>query len=198
MAFTRFHDDPGRIAKQLQQMTDQGRWAIDVPGPGDKPYYISDPYIRPQKWAGNLMANSIDINSSLLGIDRNLNRDCLINNNNNNNNNIYKKSLNNTYQYQYENCDEFLTTEQSRSVMPAWMYRDLPQNNSQILFENPQIHTEMVFNNNISTRILEKDNYNINKKLHSGFREENYIINMNIPENSQDYTILRQNEKKDK
>jgi len=45
MAFTRFHDDPARVAKQLQQQTDQGRWAIDVPGNGDKPCFMLDPQI---------------------------------------------------------------------------------------------------------------------------------------------------------
>ena len=78
MAFTRFHDDDARIAKQLQQQTDQGRWVLDVPGNGDKPCYMLDPQIIPQKWGGNLWTKSIDIQSSLLGIDRPLNRDCLM------------------------------------------------------------------------------------------------------------------------
>ena len=77
MAFTRFHDDPARITKQLQQQTDQERWYLDVPGNGDKPCFILDPQIIPQKWGGNLWTHSIDIQSSLLGIDRRLNRDCL-------------------------------------------------------------------------------------------------------------------------
>ena len=34
MAFTRFHDDPARVAKQLQQQTDQVRWILNVPGNG--------------------------------------------------------------------------------------------------------------------------------------------------------------------
>mgnify|MGYP003350318092 CR=1 FL=1 len=57
MAFTRFHDDPARIQKQLQQQTDQGRWVIDVPGNGDKPCFMLDPQIIPQKWGGNLFHN---------------------------------------------------------------------------------------------------------------------------------------------
>ena len=32
MAFTRFHDDKCRVEKQLQEMTDQGRYMLDVPG----------------------------------------------------------------------------------------------------------------------------------------------------------------------
>ena len=42
MSFTRFHDDPARIKKQLQQTTDAGRYILNVPGTGDKPYYIED------------------------------------------------------------------------------------------------------------------------------------------------------------
>ena len=59
MAFTRFHDDPARIQKQLQQQTDQGRWVIDVPGNGDKPCFQLDPQIIPQKWGGNLWTKTI-------------------------------------------------------------------------------------------------------------------------------------------
>jgi len=77
MAFTRFHDDEARIIKQLQQQTDQERWYLDVPGNGDKPCFMLDPYIIPQKWGGNLWTQSIDIQSSLLGIDRQLSRDCI-------------------------------------------------------------------------------------------------------------------------
>jgi len=50
MAFTRFHDDPARISKQLQQQTDQERWYLDTPGNGDKPCFMLDPQIIPQKW----------------------------------------------------------------------------------------------------------------------------------------------------
>ena len=51
MAFTRFHDDEARIIKQLQQQTDQERWYLDVPGSGDKPCFMLDPQIIPQKWS---------------------------------------------------------------------------------------------------------------------------------------------------
>ena len=149
MAFTRFHDDPARIAKQLQQQTDQGRWAIDVPGNGDKPCFMLDPQIIPQKWGGNLWTKSIDIQSSLLGIDRPLNRDCLKPN---------EKYVKGSEPIVYPVCDS-LTTEQSRTIMPAWTARDLPQNHAYILPENPQANTEMHFRNNVSTRVLEKDNF---------------------------------------
>ena len=150
MAFTRFHDDPARVAKQLQPQTDQGRWAIDVPGNGDKPCFMMDPQIIPQKWGGNLWTKSVDIQSSLLGIDRPLTRDCM--------NAKYKQFVSGASRIVYPEC-ETLTTEQSRAIAPAWMYRDLPQDHSYILPENPQAHTEMHFRNNVSTRVLEKDNF---------------------------------------
>lgn len=171
MAFTRFHDDEARIAKQLQQQTDQQRWYLDVPGNGDKPCFVLDPQIIPQKWAGNLWTNSVDIHSSLLGIDRQLNRDCL----KVNGKNPYKRQTVNASPIDYPICDKFLTTEQSRAVLPAWIFRDLPQNHAYYLPNDPQAHTEMNFQNNISTRILEKDSFQ---------RQELCILN-----NDQGYTV---------
>lgn len=152
MAFTRFHDDPCRITKQLQQQTDQGRWIIDVPGNGNKPCFMLDPQIIPQKWGGNLWTHSTDIQSSLLGIDRLLNRDCL-------DQNKYKTQTVYASPIDYPVCETFLTTEQSRVTLPAWTFRDLPQNHAYILPDNPQAHTEMPFGNYASTRNLEKDNF---------------------------------------
>ena len=40
--FTRFHDDKCRVEKQLQEMTDQGRYMLDVPGNGTKPCFMDD------------------------------------------------------------------------------------------------------------------------------------------------------------
>lgn len=167
MAFTRFHDDPARISKQLQQQTDQERWYLDTPGNGDKPCFMLDPQIIPQKWGGNLWTHSIDIQSSLLGIDRNLNRDCL-------DKNKYKKQTVHASPIDYPVCDT-LTTEQSRVIMPAWTARDLQQNHAYILPNNPQAHTEMPFQNYSSTRILEKDNF-----------KRTFDI---IPQNNQLYTV---------
>jgi hypothetical protein len=168
MAFTRFHDDDARIAIQLQQQTDQERWYLDVPGNGEKPCFMLDPYIIPQKWGGNLWTHSVDINSSFLGIDRQLNRDCL-------DKEKYKRQIVHAAPIDTPVCDKFLTTEQSRAVLPAWMFRDLPQNHAYYLPNNPQAHTEMQFQNNISTRILEKDT----------FKQQN-LCTMN---NDQGYTV---------
>lgn len=169
MAFTRFHDDEARIILRLKQQTDQERWYLDTPGNGVKPCFMLDPHIIPQKWGGNLWTHCTDIQSSLLGIDRQLNRDCV-------NNSEYKRQTVHASPIDYPICDTFLTTEQSRAVMPAWTARDLPQNHAYILPNNPQNNTELKFPNNVSTRILEKD----------------YFARSNessVPNNDQRYTL---------
>jgi len=153
MAFTRFHDDPCRIVKQNQQMTDQGRWILNVPGNGDKPCYMMDPFVVPQKWAGNLWTNSIDVQNSLLGLDRPLTRDCL----EENNYNIAFQKIK-TQPIQYPVC-ETLTTEQSRVTNPAWTYKDLEQENWDYLHLDPREKAMVPFQHSISTRVLEKDNF---------------------------------------
>ena len=45
MAETRFNSDPCRISKKLQQMTDQGRYIMNMPGNGEHPAYMADPQI---------------------------------------------------------------------------------------------------------------------------------------------------------
>ena len=61
MSFTRFHDDPCRVKKQLQEMSGPGRYMINQPGWGDKPCYMEDPYMRIQQWGGNLRTNTINL-----------------------------------------------------------------------------------------------------------------------------------------
>jgi len=159
MAFTRFHDDPARIVRQLQQQTDQGRWAIDVPGNGDKPCFALDPQIIPQKWGANLWTDCTDIQSRLLGLDKRLDRDNI-------DTSCAKRkdvsSLQTGHPLSYPVCDSFLTTEQSRAIAPAWMARDLPQDHRYILPDdhlNPQRHTEIPFPAYASSRIQEKDGF---------------------------------------
>jgi len=149
MACTRFFYDDCRTKKQLQQATDPGRWILDVPGNGETPCYIEDPQIIVQKWGANLRTNTIDLESSLKGINRCLNRDCL--------------GIDNYQQYNvpnekisYPNCNA-MYTEQSRATNPAWWYRDLEQTDWQYPPLNPQENTCFPFQSNLSTRILEKD-----------------------------------------
>lgn len=150
MSFTRFHDDPCRIKKQLQESTDPGRYILNVPGNGVTPYYINDPYIRMQKWGGNLMTNVINVESDLKGMSRTTTRDCT-------NYNDYKLFKTQTDKVDYPSFD--LITEQSRATHPAWTARDLEQVNWYYLPLDPQENVCFPFENNLNTRILEKDNH---------------------------------------
>lgn len=151
MAFTRFKYDEGRTKKSLQQATDPGRWILNVPGNGANPCYIEDPQIIIQKWGGNLRTNTINLESDLRGVNRQLGRDCL-------GKDDYKQFSVSSNPIQYPSCVK-LTTDQSRATNPAWWYRDLEQPNWDYVPINPQINACMHFENNLSTRILEKDYY---------------------------------------
>lgn len=148
MAFTRFHDDPCRINKQLQESTGLGRYMLNVPGNGSKPLYMDDPFIRMQKWGGNLMTNTINVESDLLGLTRNYNRDDIETND-------FRLNAVKSQRVTYEASNP--STDQSRATHPAWTFRDLEQTKQAILPLNPQENICYSFQNNLSTRILEKD-----------------------------------------
>ena len=81
MAFTSIRNEPARIEKELQQSTATGRYMLNVPGNGTSPCFMEDPFIRMQGWGANLRTNSINLDSSLKGLGRHLNRDCVEENN---------------------------------------------------------------------------------------------------------------------
>lgn len=145
MSFTRFHDDPQRIKKYLQESTDQGRYMLDVPGNGPHPCFMEDPFIRLQKWGANLHSNTVNIESALIGVGDKLTRDCLLN----------TKTFPKSKPINYPACQPF--TEQPRTTHPAWTARDLQQDHFKILLLDPQENTCIPFQNNLNTRLIEKD-----------------------------------------
>ena len=156
MSFTRFHDDPCRIHKQLEESTFEGRYMLDKPGNGSKPCYMEDPFIRLQQWGANLQTNTINLESDLLGLNRPLTLDCIGKNNFEN----YDVKSNKVI---YPNCKPFV--KQPRATNPAWTVLDLEQNNFDFPLFNPQENVCIPFQNNISSRILEKDYYLIRECL---------------------------------
>jgi hypothetical protein len=149
MANTRFNYDECRTVKKLQQQTDPGRWILNVPGNGSNPCYIEDPQIIIQKWGANLRTNTTNLESDLRGVNREIGRDCLGKDNYKNYNVVNDK-------IHYPKCHN-LSTDQSRATNPAWWYRDLEQVSWQYLPLDPQVNTCIPFQNNLSSRILEKD-----------------------------------------
>ena len=143
MAFTRFYDDPDRIMKKLQESTDQGMYYLNQPGNGDKPYYIKDPSIILQKWGANLHQNKTCVESELRGLNYTLSRDDT------------RKPFNTTA-IRYPIYKKEITG-QPRTTDPVWTARDLEQPHRFILPLDPQEHVIPSFDNNISTRIIEKN-----------------------------------------
>lgn len=151
MACTRFNYDDDRTKKRLQQQTDPGKWILNVPGNGSHPAYMEDPQIIIQKWGANLRTNTVDLESSLLGVNHRLTRDCL-GVNQYTNYNVPNEPI------QYPDC-RTLFTEQARATHPAWMVRDLEQVDWYYPPLNPQENVCYPFENNLNTRILEKDGF---------------------------------------
>lgn len=156
MSFTRYHDDPCRIIKQLQQSTDPGRYVLNVPGNnGDEPVYIQDPCVRLQKWGANLRTDAIAIESELRGLSRTLTRDTHVNE--------YRGEHAMTASAGSQVAGNYVAsrpfTDQTRATHPAWAFRDLEHPNWDYLHMDPQENVFMNFQNNLSTRILEKDHY---------------------------------------
>ena len=143
MAFTRFHDDPDRIMKRLQESTDQGMYYLNQPGNGDKPPFFNDPQIILQKWGANLHEDRIKVESELRGIHNKLSR-------------TQHSILLTTTPIVYPTYSDEVTS-QPRSTNPAWNARDLQQFSFAPLYLNPQENVELPFHANISTRILERN-----------------------------------------
>lgn len=152
MSFTRFHDDPARIKKQIAESSFAGRYALDTPGPGLNLPFMEDPQIRLQQWGANLMNNDVNLESDLKGLGRKTNRDLLIYNN-------HKITGLVGQVKSFPVAESFI--DESRASHPAWMYRDLEQTRWEEPWMNPQANLEKKFPDNIPTRMLEKDYYEI-------------------------------------
>jgi hypothetical protein len=152
MAFTRFHDDPARIRKQLQESTYLGRYQLNRPGPGAQMPFLEDPNIRLQYWGANLQNNTVDLESEFRNLNRPLNRDLM-------DKNDYKsvQITSNPPLTGYSTMQPFV--EESRATHPAWTYKDKEQSKWELPLLDPQSlsHLEAPFPHQISTRILEKD-----------------------------------------
>ena len=150
MAFTRFHDDPARISKRLEESTFTGRYQLDRPGPGvDMPFY-EDPNQRLQMWGANLRTNTIALESDLRGLTR-----PLVRNDHLELNNYSKHAVHTEKMASYSNAQPYV--EESRASHPAWMYRVCDRQRWEQPLLDPQANLETPFTKNIHSRIIEKD-----------------------------------------
>ena len=150
MAFTRFHDDPARIRKQLTESSFTSRYMLNVPGIGINMPFQEDPQLRLQKWGANITTNTLNLESDLFGLTRKYTRDDIHTNN-------YKDRAIKTTPIIYNYSSPVVL--ESRASHPSWMYKDLEQTRWERPFLNPQVNAENKFHNGLQTRILEKDNF---------------------------------------
>ena len=156
MASSRYNNDPNRIEKRNAISTFAGRYALDVPGPGENMSFNADPHIRISKWGANFRDNMMDINSDLRGLTRPLNRDLI-------DVNSYQKHLAQSSTISYGETNYI--TDDSRATHPAWTYRDIEQNRWEQPLLNPLDQLEKPFHNNLNTRILERDHFKGNRRF---------------------------------
>ena len=150
MAFSR--DDNAKINCNLNDYNNSLGYMLNVPGNGSHPDFFNDPQIRLQRFGANLSENIVDINSKLLGIDKQLNRDHYVANTRDNNfNPVYEK-------IEYPTNPSAIT-DQPRTTNPAWQVRGLERTNWDYPIFNPQLNTEITFAHNINSRQEEKDEF---------------------------------------
>ena len=147
MSFTRFHDDPARIRKQLEETTFSEKYYLNTPGNGVDMAFQLDPQLRLQGWGANLHSNAIQLESDFRGLTRKLNRDLITENN-------YKKTQAQTINYNYGTANP--TIDESRATHPSWVLRGAEQDRWEPLLFQPQDHFERTFSCHIQTRLLER------------------------------------------
>ena len=148
---TRYNSDPIRIQKRLDQSTYLGRYSLDTPGQGVYMPFIEDPRIRLQKYGANIATDRINLESDLYGITRLLNRD------NVDSNNYKSNQLNSSVMQSYPTYDKQI--EETRSILPAWTFRDNENNRRDYPLRPPQQYLEIPFPQPLDTKQIERDNF---------------------------------------
>jgi hypothetical protein len=149
MSSTRIRNDVGRLYKEMEIFTHEGRYQLDTPTWKNKQQFIEDPHLRLQKIEANKYNNRIDIENSILGYTMPLSRDYAIKDE-------YVKFTPKVETPVYDNYTECMTDE-TRATLPAFLFRDLEVDRFETPFINPQNDIERNFNWNLNTRIIEKD-----------------------------------------
>ena len=147
MAFTSFRSDPARIKKEMEIFTYEGRYMLDVPGPGAGAPFQEDPQIRLQLFGANTSKTFMDVDNDLRGIGRKYTRGRV----------DYKTTAIANNPVSYSSVRPFV--DESRASLPAWTFRDLEQTRWEIPIHDPQSNLEKPFEWIINTRNQERDNF---------------------------------------
>ena len=116
---TGIRSDNGRIRKQLEISTYDGRYQLNTPGPGTNVGFIEDPHIRLQHWGCNLYHDRVAIENELS------NRYCR-------QPSAYRPMSTYRPMSRYMNPAQNVPTIESRSSLPAWIFRDKESNRESI------------------------------------------------------------------
>jgi len=145
---SRFFDDEARISKRLQESVQSAQYFSHVPGPGVKLPFCQDPHIRLQGWSANLMMDTINLESDLMGLTQTFQKGDI---------DEYYKHRVPCHKVSYPKQKPFV--EESRTIAPAWTFRETDMSNRYWSFPilNPLNTVEIPFLQNIETRILAKD-----------------------------------------
>jgi hypothetical protein len=101
------------------------------------------------------MTNSVDIEAELFGLSRKLNRDSVDNYHQDSQASVATRT-NEMIRCPVRGGS---SVEQTRATHPAWMLRDVEQDNWKMLHFDPQENVFLPFNNNLNTRMIEKDRF---------------------------------------
>lgn len=126
MAFTRFHDDPFRVQKWLQESTDPGLYYLNTPGNGDAPAFVVDPHLRLQGWGANRAVNHVATECFLRGLGQPLSKAP-----------EQRSFVSEKRDYPVQKVE--VTTE-PRASEPAWTLRDAERKVQPLYASFPAIH----------------------------------------------------------
>jgi hypothetical protein len=144
---TNIRESKGRKIKETEISTYQGRYYLDTPGNGLTLPYYSDPHIRIQTSSGVIgESGTVDWESELRGITRPLVRGDVFD---------YRAAklpnVGRVHEYNQPISDE------SRTTLPAWTFRELEQNRWETPFLNPIDKAIIPFDTNMNIRRRECD-----------------------------------------
>ena len=155
MSETRYNSDTTRIEKRLQIGTNGGRYALATPGPGNRLPFIADPHIRLQYWGGNYMKNGVAIEDDLRGMTRRR-----VGHDDIDANNFQKHAVYNGYNGANTwPIEKGVVVEESRSSLPAFLFRDLEMYRFEQPFLDPQFGAENKIMDGLHSRVLVKDSW---------------------------------------
>jgi hypothetical protein len=171
MSSTRLRNDDGRISKEMEIFTHEGRYQLDVPKWRNTQQFIEDPHLRIQKIEANKYNNRVDIENSILGYTMPLSRDY-------SEKDEYLKFTPQVQEPFFDNYTKCLTDE-TRATLPPYLFRDLEVDRFETPFINPQNDIERNFEWNINTRIIEKDGLYNNRPVANEFNSGYWLPSVN-------------------